>query len=127
MNFDFTTLEGLKASSISIDKPIATYICLPELDPEERTNTFDPTLDLEEVHHCYRELYGIIAFVDEEEIMYAIPACRVVRTMLESNRFVLDQYLHVPFIHYDVPLLEMDKWEELLAWRTEQLKSEGTA
>ena len=127
MYYDFNILEGLKASSISIDKPIATYICLAELDPEERTNTFDPTLDFEELTHCYRELYGIIAFVDEEEIMYAIPECRVVRTMLESNRFVLAQYLHVPFIYYDVPLLEMDKWEELLAWRAEQLKSEGTA
>lgn len=114
-----TDLKELKAFSFPIDKAISTYYLLDDLPPEKRYGIFDPTYDLEEVHHCYRELFGVIAFVDEEEVLYAIPACKIVRDILKSYHFIEDHYLHVPFIHLNVPVLNAEKWWELLEWKAE--------
>lgn len=123
-----TNLEELKRASISMSEPIQALYLVDDLDPKRRIHVFDPTYDLEEVHHCFRELYGVIAFIDEEEVMYAVPACDVVREIMAKHQFIPDLYMKVPFIFYDVPLLEMDKWCRLLDWKfkMESLECSGS-
>lgn len=115
MTFMISNLDELKKASLSITGPIALYIDRDYLDPEERTGTFDPTPDLEEVHFCYNKVRGVIAFVDED-IMYVIPYCEKVEKIIKSSGYKLDSYLKVPFIYDDTPLLESEKWENLKRW-----------
>ena len=120
MSINITTLDELKAASISIPGPISVYVNSAELPSDKRLRTFDPTYDLEEVHHCFRELLGVIAFIDEDEVMYAIPACSIVRYILNLHHFIEDHYMKVPFIYNDVPVEDDAKWSKLLAWRFRQ-------
>ena len=117
-------LEELKKASIPIDKPIRTFFPIEGADPNIQDHVFDPTYDLEEAHHCFRELFGVIAFIDEEEVLYVIPACEIVRKILEGSNFIPDSYLRIPFIFMDVPLVNLEKWNELLDWGFEQRKRE---
>lgn len=120
-----TTLEELKQAAVSISSPIKVCIDLPGIPVGLQFKNFDPTYDLEEVHHCYRELFGVIAFIDEDEVMYAIPACDAVRKIMVNNHFINDFYMRVPFI-YGYPVDDAEKWAELLAWRYEEAVKDRT-
>ena len=122
--FHITTLEELKNASFPISKPIRTFFPIEGSVSDVPTYLFNPTYDLEEAHHCFREVWGVIAFIDEEEVLYAIPACDLVRRILEENSFIPDSYLKVPFIFMEFPVENMERWSDLLEWGYEKKKNE---
>jgi len=109
-----TTLEELKKASIRITGPIGVRVRVRQDGKKtvEQRSIFDPRRDFEEVHFCYRSIYGITAFI-EEDVMYVIPTFDEAEQILKERGFAEDLFMKVPFL-FSKPIKEEEKWNELL-------------
>lgn len=100
-------MDFLKEKAVLVYDGMETYF--PQFGTQERLHISD--LNLQSLTYAYNN--GIVAFVDEQNNLYVIPAFKGISELLENGGYTKRSF-YVPFSNWDYPVELKEYWENLL-------------
>lgn len=101
-------MEILKRKAILVHDGMETYF--PQFSTREELHISE--LHPQSLTYAYNN--SVIAFVDEHNDFYVIPALKDAQKILVNNGYTKN-YFYVPFSNWDYPVARKEDWENL--WR----------
>lgn len=101
------TLAELKLRAVKIEDQMDVY--WPQFSRHEKVDLATLNPEAHKGHYAYNN--SVVAFVDEEGDLYAIPDIGAQKILAAEG--YTREYFYVPFSNWDYPVAYEDKWKEL--------------
>lgn len=109
--FVFSSMEEVRKNAILVKD--GTSVFWPQTGEFTTIHLHNLVIESNKMLYSYNN--GVVAFIDQQGNLYAIPDIKGLQDTLKKAGYKKG-YFYVPFSNWDVPFEHREHWEEL--WKT---------